>query len=196
LELGEIDGRPLQDLRHAGAVQKVRVALRGRDDAGALLGGLLQEPGGGAGDEPAHGLTRLHKAPKERSGVISTAQSHTHFLDSPRMAEILKRSTVDFSQLKRQPVSVYLILPTDRIDAYARWLRLLIACALRATARTAGQPKERVLVLLDEFAHLGRMHPVQRDIGLASGFGVTFWLIVQDLSQLKSTYAETWPTFL
>jgi type IV secretion system protein VirD4 len=138
----------------------------------------------------------LQKAPKERSGVISTAQSHTHFLDSPRMAEVLKRSTVDFSQLKRQPMSVYLILPTDRIDAYARWLRLLIACALRATARTAGQPKERVLVLLDEFAHLGRMHPVQRDIGLAGGFGVTFWLIVQDLSQLKSTYGETWPTFL
>src|SRR5260370_28584553 len=40
------------------------------------------------------------------------------------------------------------------------------------------------------------MHPVQRDIGLAGGFGVTFWLIVQDLSQLKSTYGETWPTFL
>jgi type IV secretion system protein VirD4 len=138
----------------------------------------------------------LQKAPKERSGVISTAQSHTHFLDSPRMAEVLKRSSVDFSQLKRQPFSVYLILPTDRIDAYARWLRLLIACALRATARTAGQPKERVLFLLDEFAHLGRMHPVQRDIGLAGGFGVTFWLIVQDLSQLKSTYGETWPTFL
>ncbi|PYO40429.1 MAG: conjugal transfer protein TraG [Gemmatimonadetes bacterium] len=138
----------------------------------------------------------LQKATKERSGVLSTAQSHTHFLDSPRMAEVLKRSTVDFSQLKRQPMSVYLILPTDRIDAYARWLRLLIACALRATARTTGQPKERVLVLLDEFAHLGRMHPVQRDIGLAGGFGVTFWLIVQDLSQLKSTYAETWPTFL
>lgn len=25
---------------------------------------------------------------------------------------------------------------------------------------------------------------------------MTFWLIVQDLSQLKSTYPETWPTFL
>src|SRR2546426_1589286 len=54
----------------------------------------------------------------------------------------------------------------------------------------------RVLFLLDEFAHLGRMHPVQRGIGLAGGFGVTFWLIVQDLSQLKSAYGDTWPTFL
>ncbi len=138
----------------------------------------------------------LQKAEKERSGVISTAQNHTHFLDSPRMARVLERSTVDLSVLKREAVSVYLILPTDRIDAYARWLRLMIACALRAMARTRGQPKERVLFLLDEFAHLGRMHPVQRDIGLAGGFGVTFWLIVQDLSQLRSTYGETWPTFL
>ena len=136
------------------------------------------------------------KADRERSGVLSTAQSHTHFLDSPRMARVLERSTVDLSLLKREAVSVYLILPTDRMDAYARWLRLMIGCALLAMARTRGQPKERVLFLLDEFAHLGRMHPVQRDIGLAGGFGVTFWLIVQDLSQLKSTYGETWLTFL
>jgi type IV secretion system protein VirD4 len=150
-----------------------------------------------AGNLVARAAARiLQKAERERSGVLSTAQSHTHFLDSPRMARVLERSTVDLSALKREAVSVYLILPTDRMDAYARWLRLMIGCALLAMARTRGQPKYRVLLLLDEFAHLGRMHPVQRDIGLAGGFGVTFWLIVQDLSQLKSTYGETWLTFL
>jgi len=111
-------------------------------------------------------------------------------------AQMEAGSTVDLSVLKREAVSIYLILPTDRIDAYARWLRLMIACALLAVARTRGQPKERVLFLLDEFAHLGRMPPVQRHIGLAGGFGVTFWLIVQDLSQLRSAYGDTWPTFL
>ena len=138
----------------------------------------------------------LQKAERERSGVISTAQSHTHFLDSARMARVLGQSTVDLSILKREPTSVYLILPSDRLEAYARWLRIMIACSLLAIARSRGQPKERVLFLLDEFAHLGKMHPVQRDIGLAGGFGVTFWLIVQDLSQLRSTYGDTWPTFL
>lgn len=43
---------------------------------------------------------------------------------------------------------------------------------------------------------LGKDASGQRDIGLAGGFGVTFWLIVQDLSQLRSTYGDTWPTFL
>ena len=145
----------------------------------------------------ARAAARLRqKAPEERSGVISTAQSHTHFLDSMRMAHHLGRSTVDLATLKGGATSVYLMLPTDRLDAYARWLRLMIACSLLAMARTRGQPTHRVLFLLDEFAHLGRMHPVERDIGLAGGFGVTFWLIVQDLSQLRSTYGDTWLTFL
>ncbi len=138
----------------------------------------------------------LQKAERERSGVISTAQSHTHFLDSPRMATVLRRSTVDLGMLKRNRATVYLVLPAERLEGYARWLRVMIACGLLAIARTPGQPRERVLFLLDEFAHLRRMHPVQRDIGLAGGYGVTFWLVIQDLAQLRSTYPETWPTFL
>src|SRR6185437_10047556 len=152
--------------------------------------------------DAAHGLVAraaarlLQKADRERSGVISTAQSHTHFLDSPRMKRVLATSTFDFGSLKLDPTTVYLILPPDRLDGYARWLRLMIACGLLAMTRVRGQPKERVLFLLDEFAHLRRMHPVQRDIGLAGGYGVRFWLVLQDLSQLRSTYGETWPTFL
>ena len=138
----------------------------------------------------------LQKAERERSGVISTAQSHTHFLDSPRMAGVLRRSTVDLRTLKRDRATVYLVLPSERLDGYARWLRVMIACGLLAIARTPGQPEQRVLFLLDEFAHLRRMHPVQRDIGLAGGYGVTFWLVIQDLAQLRSTYPDTWPTFL
>jgi type IV secretion system protein VirD4 len=145
----------------------------------------------------ARAAARLQqKADRERSGVISTAQSHTHFLDSPRMKRVLGRSTFDFGALKRQAMSVYLVLPSDRLESYARWLRLMIASGLLAVIRTRGSTSERVLFLLDEFAHLRRMQPVQRDISLAGGFGVRFWLVLQDLSQLRSTYGEAWQTFL
>ena len=145
----------------------------------------------------ARAAARLQqKADRERSGVISTAQSHTHFLDSPRMKRVLSRSTFDFAELKRRSMSVYLVLPSDRLESYARWLRLMIASGLLAVTRTRGSASERVLFLLDEFAHLRRMQPVQRDISLAGGFGVRFWLVLQDLSQLRSTYGDAWPTFL
>jgi type IV secretion system protein VirD4 len=186
------------DLAHR-TLGEVRSLLTHTPDAFAgLLQAMLASPA--ARGLLARAAARLlQKDERERSGVVSTAQSHTHFLDSPRMTEILAhapKSEVDLAVLKREPTSVYLILPTDRFEGYARWLRLMIACALLAMARTAGQPQQRVLFLLDEFAHLGRMQPVQRDIGLAGGFGVTFWLVVQDFAQLRSTYDDAWPTFL
>jgi type IV secretion system protein VirD4 len=145
----------------------------------------------------ARAAARLQqKADRERSGVISTAQSHTHFLDSPRMRRVLGRSTFDYSALKRERMSVYLVLPADRLEGYARWLRLMIASGLLAVTRARGMAEERVLFMLDEFAHLRRMQPVLRDIGLAGGFGVRFWLVLQDLSQLRTTYGDAWPTFL
>ncbi|HXC24417.1 MAG TPA: type IV secretory system conjugative DNA transfer family protein [Gemmatimonadaceae bacterium] len=138
----------------------------------------------------------LQKAEKERSGVISSAQAHTHFLDSPRMQRVLCDSTVDMGALKRERMSLFLILPPDRLETYQRWLRLMIATQLIHLVRTPGLPKRPVVFFLDEFAHLGRMQPVLRDITLVGGYGVSFWLFLQDLSQLKATYAEQWQTFL
>ncbi len=146
----------------------------------------------------------LQKADRERSGVISAAQSHTHFLDSPRMARVLGCSSFRMADLKGGTLSLYLVLPPERLDGYRRWLRLVIASALLEMTRRAGAHRapgvgrspDRVLFLLDEFAHLGRMQPVERDVGLVAGYGVTFWLLLQDLAQLRATYGERWQTFV
>lgn len=146
----------------------------------------------------ARAAARLaQKAERERSSVISAAQSHTHFLDSPRMARVLGETTVPLEALRSTAMTVYLVLPPSRLESYARWLRLMIGGALAAaTRRPAALERPRTVFLLDEFAHLGRMQPVERDIGLAAGFGVTFWLLLQDLAQLKATYPDRWGTFL
>lgn len=150
-----------------------------------------------AGGLAARAAARLlQKEEKERSGVVSTAQSHTHFLDSPRMTHVMERSTFELAALKQERLSIYLILPAHYLDAYSRWLRLMIACALHEIARTPGRPRERVLFLLDEFANLGRMNPVLRAVSLLAGYGAQIWMFLQDLSQLKGTYPDQWGTFL
>lgn len=136
------------------------------------------------------------KADRERSGVISSAQSHTHFLDSPRMARVLGSSSLDLHALKAGRLSVYLVLPPARLDAYRRWLRVMIACALRAVTGTPGQPRERVLFLLDEFANLGPMAPVTQAVSLLAGYGASLWLFVQDLAQLRAVYPDAWGSYL
>lgn len=138
----------------------------------------------------------LGKSDREAAGVLSSAQRHTHFLDSPRMTAVLGHSDFTFADLKEGIATVYLVLPPDRLDSYARWMRLMVVQAMTAMARSPAKPPSPVLFLLDEFAALGRLEPVERAFGLMAGYGLQLWAVLQDMSQLKATYGERAGTFL
>ncbi|PHR63250.1 MAG: hypothetical protein COA51_11230 [Idiomarina sp.] len=148
----------------------------------------------------------LGKADREAASVLSNAQRHTHFLDSPRIAKCLARSDFAFSDLRHRITSVFLVLPPNRMDAYSRWLRLLVSQALQDIARDAEASvgaqgasqrlKAPTLFLLDEFAALGRLEAVERAMGLMAGYGLQLWPILQDMSQLKDLYGERAGTFI
>jgi len=138
----------------------------------------------------------IGKADREASGVLSAAQRHTHFLDSPRMTAVLDRSDFAFGDLKSRIATVFLVLPPDRLGTYARWLRLMVTQSLQEMARTPGRPAVPVLYLLDEFAALGHLAPVEQAMGLMAGYGVQLWPILQDIHQLRATYGQRAGTFL
>jgi type IV secretion system protein VirD4 len=144
------------------------------------------------------GARTAGKDAKLFSSVMASAQSHTHFLDSPRIRESLVRSDFRFEQMKTEAMSIYLILPADRLRTFDRWLRLLIQQAITINARNIKvKPKKSALFLLDEMAALGRLESVEQAYGLMAGFGMQLWGIVQDLSQLARIYGETgWQTFI
>ncbi len=150
------------------------------------------------------------KADREAASVLSNAQRHTHFLDSPRIAKAMARSDFQFADLRHRITSVFLVLPPNRLDAYSRWLRLLVSQALQDIARDAETPlgpqiaaqppverlKAPALFLLDEFAALGRLEAVERAMGLMAGYGLQLWPILQDMSQLRDLYGQRASTFV
>jgi type IV secretion system protein VirD4 len=138
----------------------------------------------------------LAKSDREAAGVLSAAQRHTHFLDSPRMAAVMRRSDFRFCELKERTATVFLVLPPDRLSTYSRWLRLLVTQSLAELARSPVRPAAPVLYLLDEFAALGRLEPVERAFALMAGFGVQLWPILQDIHQLRAAYGQRAGTFL
>ena len=86
------------------------------------------------------------KDEKMRANVFTTLQSHTHFLDSPRMRESLSDSDFRFEDLKTGKETVYLVLPADRLAPFGRWLRLLISQAITVNARNiAAKPDKPIL---------------------------------------------------
>ena len=176
-----------------------------------LLG--LMQASDAAGGLVARAANRfLGKSDREAAGVLSSAQRHTHFLDSPRIVASTARSDFSFASLRHEAASVFLVLPPNRLDAYSRWLRLLVSQALAEIARDAEAGSSAAadrpdagalprlasptLFLLDEFAALGRLEAVERAMGLMAGYGLQLWPILQDMSQLRALYGQRAATFV
>jgi len=179
--------RTLATLReHLTAAPDAFSALLGRMQGTAAAGGLI-----------ARAANRHRgKDNREAAGVLSAAQRHTHFLDSPRMTAVLDHADFAFADLKSRTATVFLVLPPDRLGAYARWLRLMVTQSLQDMARPPGKPPAPVLYLLDEFAALGYLAPIERAMGLMAGYGVQLWPILQDVHQLRAAYGQRAGTFL
>jgi type IV secretion system protein VirD4 len=85
---------------------------------------------------------------------------------------------------------VFLVLPPERLETYSRWLRLMVAQAIHDLARSPARPAAPVLFLLDEFAALGRLEPIER------AFDLHLWPILQDMHQLWGAYGKSAGTFV
>lgn len=153
-------------------------------------------------------LTRFEPETNEIDSVISTARTQTAFLDSEVLARNMDQSDFSFEELCGGNISVYLVLPPDKLETYARWLRLMVSIAIRAVARGAGasrlpevsRPQRPsglpALFVLDEFGTIGKLNAVAQAYGLMAGLGMIMWAFVQDLNQLKRDYPEHWETFI
>jgi len=128
----------------------------------------------------------------EIASIRSTADRHTWWILSEPMRENLKVDGINFADLKKQAMTVYVILPAERMRTHSPWLRLVVESALRSLYSPGGL---LTTMILDEFAQLGRLGPIEDAFGLVRGYGVQIWPVLQDLTQLKQLYSERWETF-
>ena len=139
------------------------------DDLKALFESMLESPHHVVAST---GARMLQMDEKLLSNVMASVQSHTQFLDSPRLRENLSASDFRFEDLKAEEMSVYLVIPADRLQAFSPWLRLLVQQAITVNARNiAEKPEKPILFILDEMAALGRLTMVEQAYGLMAGLG-------------------------
>ncbi|CAJ1391515.1 unnamed protein product [Effrenium voratum] len=178
--------------RHLGRVRDL--LLLDGDDLRKLFMAMLKSPHHAV---QSTGARCLQKDDKLLSNVMASVQAQTHFLDSPRLRENLSRSDFRFEDLKAGKMTIYLVLPADKLNSHGRWLRLLIQQALTVNARNIEvQPDKPVLFILDELPALGKLTMVEQAFGLMAGFGMQLQAVSQDASQLKRIYGEGWESFI
>lgn len=142
------------------------------------------------------GQTMLDKSSNEFNAILSITREQISFLDSDPLAACLQSSSIRLNEMKRRPMTLFLCLPATRLATHAKWLRVILSLALVEFERDDTKPPHPVLLMLEEFAALGYLKSIEYATGFMAGFGVRLWTVLQDISQLRTHYKQSWETFL
>jgi type IV secretion system protein VirD4 len=136
------------------------------------------------------GHTLTHSQDKELNSTLTSTNRHLRFVDSPAIAASTAASSFDPAGLLTGKMTIYLILPPDRMRAQAGLLRLWVGSMFRAVIRGGLREDRKVNFVLDEAASLGRMEAIDDAIDKYRGYGIRLFLYYQSLGQLKKCYPD------
>ncbi len=133
---------------------------------------------------------------EEAGSVLSTAKSYLSLYRDPVVAENISSSDFCIGDLMnyKAPVSLYIVTQPNDKTRLRPLVRILINMIIRLSAQgltiSDGIPKASyqhpILLMLDEFAALGKLDILQESLAFLRGYGIKCYLICQDITQLKS----------
>ncbi len=137
------------------------------------------------------------RASNTRSGIMSSTSSHLSFLRAGPVQGSLAESTIDLERvLEGVPMTIYLVVPPDKLISHGKLLRLWLGVLMTVLARRRRIPAKQTLLVLDEAAQLGPLEELRSAVTLMRGYGVKVWSFWQDLSQLVRTYPLDWQSII
>jgi type IV secretion system protein VirD4 len=135
----------------------------------------------------------MKASPEELGSILTSASRDMGVWDKETVQAISCISDIKLEAMKHQTVTIYLTVSPDALGPYGPWLRVMVGQLIAAMTRDATQPKHPVLFLLDEFPALGRVSAIEKGIGYLAGYGVSLWLVTQDIHQVADIYkGERW----
>jgi type IV secretion system protein VirD4 len=130
--------------------------------------------------------------------VLSTVHTMLHSFRSKAIRSALASpSTVKLMDLlDAKPMTLYLVLPIERMSSHGICLQLWLELLLQVLRRRQVPPAVPTLVMVDEAAQIGPCPALKTVATYLRAHGVRLWTFWQDLSQLRSTYPQDWETLV
>jgi type IV secretion system protein VirD4 len=163
-----------------------------KDDEGILTAGLpyhAQAAIASGHRQIADLCGRYKESSREIDSIVSTARTQTEWLLSEPMRDDLKKNGVDWRRLAERRTTIFVILPSEYLEAQEGkvWLRLVTMSALRALFATEGRRNvDKIVFMLSEFAALGKLKAAEAARSQGRKFGIRLWPVLQDIHQLNS----------
>ena len=126
------------------------------------------------------------------AGIVQTVTSKLSLWLNPRVDAATEESDFDLRELRTKPMSIYLGVSPDELDRVAPLYNLLFQQLIDLNVRDlpgSGTPLQ-VLVILDEFARIGRAQVIASAFSYVAGYGIRLLPVIQSRSQLRAVYGE------
>lgn len=138
---------------------------------------------------------------RELSGTLNTASQELSFLQSPLMRKFFTKSTFNTTQVLDAKTDIYVCLPPEHRESYGRFMRLVTGSIFLEMQKSrekkgASFQNHKLLMVLDEMPSLGHISAIEDMIVYGRGYGVSVMAVSQTIELIKSTYPESWKTFL
>ena len=138
----------------------------------------------------------IDRPDEEAGSVLSTAKSYLSLYRDPVVAANTSSSDFRIRQImnSEKPISLYIITQPNAKARLRPLVRILMNMIVRLNAdrmtfhegRPDARYKHRLLAMIDEFPSLGKLNILQESLAFLAGYGIKFYLICQDINQLKS----------
>jgi type IV secretion system protein VirD4 len=126
--------------------------------------------------------------------ICKTITTRLQIWSNPRVAAATSSTDFELRDIRRRHVAIYVGVSPGDIPRNAPLLRLFFDSLLNVnTSKTPDQDatlRVPALLLLDEFAQLGRMDRLAHGLQYARGYGLRFALVVQNRAQIMDVYGN------
>lgn len=127
----------------------------------------------------------------EAASVATTTNRFTGFLSTLAVAASTRSTSFDPTDCRRTgKMTIYLVLPPDRLNAQKGLMRMWISSFLRALMRDGINDGHKTHFLLDEISSLGHMQAIVNALDVSRAYGIRLQFFLQALSQAKAIFPE------
>lgn len=128
------------------------------------------------------------------TSILATLTAPLTVFAEPFVDAATSRDSFSLDDLRRRRLSIYVVIPPNRLADAAVLLNLFFSQALHANTRTLPEQdptlQHACLFVLDEFTAMGRIGILSSAVGYLAGYNLRLLTVIQAMSQLDDVYGR------
>ncbi|MGA0564768.1 type IV secretory system conjugative DNA transfer family protein [Ancylobacter sp. VNQ12] len=131
--------------------------------------------------------------PETRNSAVFNVNMAMSLWNNGLISAATETSDFDIRELRRQPMTIFIGCTIAELSIFRPLIRILFQQIHDLLMDRIPGPDEphQVLLMLDEFYHVGRMDSLISKITISAGYGFRMAIIMQDIAQLDELYGRS-----